>query len=121
MGIVQQKYRKEFLEFTKIINSKKAAKKIKKNSKKKTNIDLIPVLNLKEKQNYKLFLKSKYWQYVRNLVLIRDKKMCVYCDKKTRLEVHHKTYKNHLKEHLHLKDLITLCRSCHELEHSVIG
>lgn len=66
---------------------------------------------------YKLFLKSDYWKYVRDLILVRDNKTCIHCSNTNKLRVHHKTYDHHYKEHLHLDDLITLCHNCHKKEH----
>lgn len=73
----------------------------------------------KRKKVYSEFLNSNYWKSVKANVLVRDNNSCVNCNSKKRLEVHHKTYKNHGKEHLRLEDLITLCRDCHELEHRI--
>lgn len=111
---------REKIRYNKFINSKKENEKAEQNdvrvlnkkySKSKTKA--------KRKKVYSEFLQSNYWKNVRQNILIRDNNSCVKCNKKTKLEVHHKTYKNHGKEHLHLDDLITLCRTCHELEHSI--
>lgn len=68
---------------------------------------------------YKVFLKSKYWQSVRVVVLKRDGNKCTRCENTEKLHVHHTTYVNHFDEHNHLEDLITLCESCHEKEHNI--
>lgn len=67
---------------------------------------------------YKTFLKSSYWKEVRLTVLKRDNNTCV-CGNTKYLQVRHKTYKNHFKEHENLQDLITLCRDCHKKEHDI--
>lgn len=94
-------------------DKKVVVKKVKNKAKKDPN-------NLSHlfKKPYSEFLKSDYWVKVRNKVLERDKFTCT-CGSNTNLHVHHKTYKNHFKEHLHLTDLITLCSKCHEKEHGI--
>lgn len=69
--------------------------------------------NSETKQSYSEFLKSKYWHRVRKMVLKRDDYTCGTCGSKLRLQVHHLSYDNHLNEHLHLDDLITICHRCH--------
>ncbi len=66
---------------------------------------------------YRLFLKTDYWKEVRQKVISRDKRACTKCGRSDKLHVHHTTYANHLKEHRHLGDLITLCEDCHKKEH----
>jgi hypothetical protein len=66
---------------------------------------------------YPLFLKSPYWQKVRELVKGRARYRCELCAWRTDLEVHHKTYQHHGSEHYHLHDLICLCRECHAKFH----
>jgi len=68
-------------------------------------------------ENYAVFLNSKYWNTVRNMVLKRDKFKCVICSETKLLQVHHNSYKNHFNEHKHLEDLMTLCKSCHQAHH----
>ena len=69
--------------------------------------------------SYNDFLVSKYWSIVKSFVKKRDKNMCYKCLSKSKLHVHHITYKNHFFEHLHLNDLITLCYRCHKEEHNI--
>ena len=73
----------------------------------------------KRKAEYSKFLKTKYWENVKSIVLLRDEFKCTKCNSKTTLQVHHKTYNNHLNELNHLEDLITLCRCCHKKEHNI--
>lgn len=96
----------------KIINPKPPLSPIKKNKK-------IPlkVKSGSPKENYKNFLNSQYWKDVRELILMRDNYICT-CGSNKRLQVHHKTYKNHRKEHENLQDLITLCKLCHDKQHT---
>ena len=90
-------------------------KKVKK-SKVKNKNNAVPKV---KQSSYSIFLKSKYWKYVHNLVIDRDGKKCVKCGSVSRLQAHHLTYEHHYKEHLHLNDLITLCKKCHEIEHGL--
>lgn len=61
--------------------------------------------------NYKEYIKSHYWQYIKYQVLIRDNYRCVMCGSENNLCVHHKTYDFVGDEHL--DELVTLCRKCH--------
>lgn len=99
--------RKKLSDKENIINKPKPLKKHPKNFKKYFT-----------RKEYQLFLKSKYWKSVRKTILKRDKKQC-NCGSKVNLQVHHLTYENHLSEHKHLEDLITLCESCHKKVHDI--
>jgi 5-methylcytosine-specific restriction endonuclease McrA len=66
---------------------------------------------------YKVFLRSRYWRVVRELILDRDNFQCVKCSSRNRLEVHHLTYEHHYHEHLHQDDMITVCDKCHHSIH----
>lgn len=95
---------------------KKRDKKAKVKTKKKSSVNRVPKV---KQSTYPIFLKSAYWKYVHNLVVNRDGFKCVKCGNEGNLQVHHLTYKHHYKEHLHLGDLVTLCRDCHRLEHDL--
>ena len=73
----------------------------------------------KNKNEYRIFLKSSYWKRVRKKVLQRDNYTCTRCGYKNNLQVHHLSYEHHNYEHMHLDDLVTLCRKCHELLHKI--
>jgi len=97
---------------------------LKRNAKKKvTKIKIVTVVKVKvpkiTQMSYDKFIKTAYWRYVRKLVFARDKFACTKCGAIFQLQAHHLTYKNHYKEHLHLEDLITLCRSCHRHTHGL--
>lgn len=64
---------------------------------------------------YKEYLLSEDWTKKRSVILERDEYACRVCNSTTGLQVHHKTYDNIYQEPL--GDLITLCKSCHELFH----
>lgn len=107
--------RKEW--FDQYHNQKRKLKRAKRYVKKNKQ-DLGDLSKIKGKK-YQVFIKSKYWTIVRNMVLIRDNYVCCKCGSPRELHVHHLTYKHHFAEHKHLDDLITLCRYCHEKEHQV--
>lgn len=74
--------------------------------------------------SYSDFLSTPYWDGIRNYKLKRAKYCCQLCGNKGILNVHHKTYKNHGKEHLKSvadKDLIVLCKDCHEKFHDKLN
>ena len=65
-------------------------------------------------ETYKKYLSSPAWNRKRDLVIERDKGICVRCRAEGK-EVHHKTYDNIGKEPL--SDLVMLCKGCHERVH----
>lgn len=65
------------------------------------------------------YLRSPAWQSLRNQVLYRDRRQCQTCGCKTRLNVHHITYKNLGAEPL--DNLVTLCDTCHTALHEELG
>jgi 5-methylcytosine-specific restriction endonuclease McrA len=67
------------------------------------------------KMPYKDFLKTEYWQKLREQTKERDGNACVVCNGSDRLEVHHRTYKRRGFEHP--SDLVTLCHDCHSTFH----
>lgn len=73
--------------------------------------------NGRRSKQYREFLKSDYWQDVRNKVLTRDNHTCQKCNSVRSLQVHHLSYLHHRDELNHLEDLITVCRECHRKLH----
>jgi hypothetical protein len=63
---------------------------------------------------HRAYLQSATWKDKRKLVLERDHNTCRFC-RNPGYDVHHKTYKHWGDEPL--KDLITLCRRCHDQWH----
>jgi hypothetical protein len=98
-------------EILKRKHKKKSSKSSNKNKKHELSAE-----HLRGKP-YNVFLKSSYWATIRKIVLKRDNNQCIVCKSTLRLEIHHDTYKHHFKEHLHLGDLMTLCRNCHKEHH----
>jgi|GEM_PF-798842 len=113
------------LERNRIITKNDIKKNIRaiknKNKKKKKGIRTEYNENALKDINYKDFLKTDYWRFVRKIVLKRDKNKCQMCGRNNNLHIHHLTYKNHFNEHKNLNDLITLCDQCHSIEHSDDG
>ena len=66
---------------------------------------------------YKEFLKTNYWQTVRNYVLWKRSYVCELCNAADNLNVHHATYQHRGCEFNHLNELKVLCRSCHAKFH----
>ena len=66
---------------------------------------------------YKVFLRTRYWKYVRRLVMKRDGYCCKRCGSGKGLQVHHLSYEHHYAEHLWLGDMVTLCEGCHGVVH----
>ena len=68
---------------------------------------------------YTNYIKSNHWKIARAEKL-RKENCCYICGKKknkrTILEVHHKSYKNLGHENIN-EDLVTLCKSCHKFIH----
>lgn len=65
--------------------------------------------------SYPEFLATAYWKAVAHAVKNRDKWRCKVCNRNNNLDAHHRVYCVRGTEHLHLDDLTTLCRSCHEM------
>lgn len=64
---------------------------------------------------YSAYLLSPRWKLTREATLRRDGRCCVRCGKHEHLQVHHQTYARLGDERL--DDLVTLCSTCHRLEH----
>ena len=76
------------------------------------------------KMKYYDFLRTPYWDGVRNYKLRKEKYRCQLCGKNGTLNVHHKTYENHGMEHVKsiaFNDLIVLCKDCHGKFHDKLS
>jgi len=65
--------------------------------------------------NYREYLKSQHWMWMKALVLREKGRHCALCGSKYKLEVHHNNYKRLGKERL--SDLVVLCHACHSKHH----
>jgi len=82
------------------------------------------IKNVVRNMDYKDFLKTPYWDGVRNYKLKKARYCCELCKLKGVLNVHHKSYENHGLEHrenIADSDLIVLCRNCHEKFHDKLA
>lgn len=91
--------------------------KKKKPKRKKNGWDKL-LVKIKGK-SYREFLKSRYWNKVKQIVLRRDQFKCTVCGSPYNLQVHHTTYKHHRQEHKYLHELETLCAKHHKEIHSI--
>lgn len=66
---------------------------------------------------YDLYLQSDEFDEIRQAVFTRDDHKCVVCGSAKNLRPHHLTYQN--VGHEDLRDLITLCDSCHAIYHAI--
>lgn len=71
-------------------------------------------------EQYEAYLKSPVWQHKRKLVLERDRYICQSCLTQQATEVHHLSYQGYNENpgHEPAWQLISVCRQCHELQHS---
>ena len=67
---------------------------------------------------YERFLQTRYWYAIRLKVMSDRKDRCETCkERRTDLQVHHRTYEHHGDEHAHLEDLKLECDRCHKTIH----
>jgi len=69
---------------------------------------------------YNRFLSTAYWFAVSDRAKIKAGFRCQVCNRKGRIDAHHRSYQNHGSEHEHLEDITVLCRGCHALFHGKI-
>lgn len=74
-----------------------------------------------KRMHYSMFLKSSYWFAVSQVAKSRAGMRCQVCNENDRIEVHHRTYDTHGKEHLNMIDLVVLCWNCHGLFHGHVA
>ena len=63
-------------------------------------------------KNYSIFLSTTQWKKLREEVLLMNDYICQECGEEAK-EVHHLNYDNLID----IKQLIPLCRNCHEERH----
>lgn len=64
---------------------------------------------------YSSYLRTAQWEERRQRALKRAGRKCSLCSRKTRLQVHHRTYERIGEERA--SDLIVLCDGCHSAHH----
>lgn len=70
-----------------------------------------------KKIGYSAFLQTAYWFAVSSVVKSRAGMRCQVCNSGNGIQVHHRTYDTHGREHLNMTDLVVLCDNCHGLFH----
>ena len=68
-------------------------------------------------EEYQKFLKSAFWRKLRDRRVKKDG-CCKNCGGLERLQAHHKVYPSDWYQTT-MRQLVTLCRSCHRLEHGM--
>jgi 5-methylcytosine-specific restriction endonuclease McrA len=63
------------------------------------------------------YLKSEAWKRKRYVVLKRDNWRCVYCGEKA-TQVHHTKYAKHNIGREPIEWLVSVCKTCHDQQHS---
>lgn len=71
------------------------------------------------KEQYASYLQSDHWKKLRRLKLESCGYKCNKCGSKFYLQVHHEQYRNIYN--VTLKDLVVLCRYCHEKAHGIVS
>lgn len=67
---------------------------------------------------YRAYLRSQEWQWLRELAMERAKGVCELCQKETATAVHHVKYPKQFKDD-HPDNLLALCDVCHEKQHGI--
>lgn len=94
---------------TAAVKPKRSFKKKKKSPRrKKSALQTMP---------YAAFLKTDYWQKVREAKFAQVGRKCQICGHTEGLEVHHRHYKYRGRELHHLGCLMVLCRKHHQMMH----
>ena len=106
-----------FLKMRKKIKEEHEIEKLNADTAKFLFNDEMDDVKTERQEKYDEFLHSDYWQMVREIKLQQSEHKCQVCGSKNNLNVHHNTYAHHNNEHLHLADLVVLCRDCHALFH----
>lgn len=75
-------------------------------------------IDRRNKMPYTDFLKSGYWQEVKERVKARFGNRCATCNRAENLHIHHRTYKHRGDELRHPTDVVLLCDTCHKLIHN---
>jgi hypothetical protein len=65
-----------------------------------------------------VYLRSEHWQALRRAKL-RQCPRCYMCNSRQHIDVHHLSYAN--LGHEILPELMTLCRTCHQIEHGTMS
>jgi len=69
-------------------------------------------------EDYNKYLASKEWNQIKSIHYGKNKKQCIACKSKKNIQVHHRSYKR-LGGLNEVKDLVTVCRTCHKKIHRI--
>ena len=69
-------------------------------------------------KDYNDYLKSNEWKQIRKLYFKGKRKSCLCCKSTKIIQLHHKSYKR-LGTTSEIKDLISVCNSCHKKIHKL--
>lgn len=108
MGLISKIY-----SSTAKTQKKRSFKKKKKAAKRKK-----PAL---QAMPYRDYLKTAYWQKVREAKFAQVGRKCQVCGCVESLEVHHRHYKHRGRELHHLGCLMVLCRKHHQMVHDKVA
>lgn len=92
---------------------------LKRQELSKYNVDWNKIKTYICGMDYHEFLRTPYWKAIAESVKQYHGYRCQLCNGTEGLSVHHKTYEIHGDELNHLKDLVCLCKDCHEKFHEV--
>ena len=127
--IINKNYEKNMRQAfsSKYSDEKKARNKIrKKSSNRQHNIN---ILNAKKRDKedgvsdynklpYKRYLRTYYWKARKSALLCSRWQVCYCCGRIEKLDVHHLKYEKGKEKD---KDLVLLCRNCHQNIHGITG
>ncbi len=78
--------------------------------------DRLDLENSPDSSDYAKRLKEHDWLALRNRRFVLDGNRCKLCNRSGCLEPHHRRY-DRMRTKYEIRDLVTLCRDCHELWH----
>ncbi len=73
---------------------------------------------MNRQQEYREYLGSLEWQWLRELAMERAKGVCELCRQETATAVHHVKYPKQFQDD-HPDNLLALCDGCHEKQHGI--
>jgi len=81
------------------------------------SFDQTELYNAINSLSYEKFLESSYWFAVSQKAKSNAGMRCQVCNSPNKIQVHHRTYQTHGREHKFMLDLTVLCDGCHGLFH----
>lgn len=131
----KEKEYKEKMKFSKEINTKrfidlflnpnKSWNKLSSSEKMRELRFMISLTNMQDiknyilKMKYKDFINTPYWSAISESVKKNAGFRCMICNSNKNLNTHHRTYETHGSELFNMKDLVCICKECHEKHHNI--